>query len=295
MNNVFGGCITALVTPFNGDGSVDVSALRNLVSFQIENKVDGLVPCGSTGEAATLSEDEYRLVIQTVVSEAKGRVSIIAGAGSNDTQKAVHFSRIALSCGVDGLLHVSPYYNKPTPRGLYAHFKTIADAVDLPILLYNVPGRTGSNMSAETTLQLAKEIDHIVGIKEASGNISQMMEIIHGASDTFTLLSGDDALTLPVIAAGGKGVISVASNEIPLQMSQLVQAALQGHFDEARRLHYEWLDLMEVNFIETNPVPVKTVLSLMGKISAVFRLPLVSMDEKNLRSLEAIVRRHDLI
>jgi len=295
MNKVFKGCITALVTPFTLDGVVDVPALQKLVDFQIENKIDGLVPCGSTGEAVTLSEDEYRLVIKTVVSEARGRVPVTAGAGSNDTKKAIRFSQIASECGVDGLLHVTPYYNKPMPSGLLAHFKAIAGSVDLPIILYNVPGRTGSNMSAGTTLRLAKEIPQIVGIKEASGNILQMMEIIHGAPEGFILLSGDDALALPVIAVGGMGVISVVSNEIPLQMSQLVHGALEGKFEKARALHYEWLDLMDVNFIETNPVPVKTVLALMGRMSLVARLPLVEMEEANLKKLQVIVQRHELV
>lgn len=289
------GSFTALVTPFQQDGKVDVESLKNLVRFQLKGRIDGLVPCGTTGETPTLNEQEYQLVIETVVKEVKGRVPIIAGAGSNDTDKAIHHSQIAKKAGADVLLHVTPYYNKPTPQGLLAHFKAIAKAVDLPIILYNVPGRTGSNVSAATTIKVAKEVPQVVGVKEASGNITQMMDIVKGVASSFSVLSGDDAFTLPLMAVGGVGIISVASNEVPRAMVDLTAAALTGDFKKAAKLHYEWLDLMNINFIESNPIPVKTALAMMGKIKEVFRLPLVGMEEKNREALKAVLVAHKLI
>ncbi len=266
------GTITALVTPFKKDGTLDIDSLKKLVAFQLNSGINGIVPCGSTGEAATLSTEEYQLVIRTVVEEVKGRIPVIAGAGSNDTQKAIEFSRLAKKERVTGLLHVTPYYNKPTPRGLVAHFKAIAEEVDLPIILYNVPGRTGSNVSATTTLTIAKEVPQVVGIKEASGDIQQMMEIIQNAGSDFTILSGDDSLTLPLISLGGHGIISVVSNEVPEEMTHLTKLALDGDFKKAIKIHYKLLNLMNANFIETNPIPVKTALSLMGLIKDKFQL-----------------------
>lgn len=296
MKNIkFSGAITALVTPFTENGELDIDTLRQLVRFQIKGQIDGLVPCGTTGETPTLSEEEYRQVIETVVKEVNGRVPVIAGAGSNDTQKAIHYSKIAKVAGADALLHVTPYYNKPTTSGLIAHFKAIAKEVDLPIILYNVPGRTGSNVSASALIKIIKEVPQIVGVKEASGNITQMMEIVNGVPSDFSVLSGDDAFTLPLIAVGGVGIISVASNQIPKQMHDLVTSALSGDYKKAKKLHYEWLDLMNINFIESNPIPVKTSLALMGKIKEVFRLPLVSMEEKNKESLKQVLKSHQLI
>lgn len=289
------GAITALVTPFNQDGSIDVDSLKKLVQFQIKGHINGIVPCGTTGETPTLNEDEYRLVIETVVKEAGGRIPIIAGAGSNDTHKAIHYSQIAKAARADVLLHVTPYYNKPTPAGLVAHFKAIAKAVDLPIVLYNVPGRTGSNVTAATLIKIVKEVPQVVAVKEASGNITQMMEIVKGVPSNFAVLSGDDAFTFPLMALGGVGIISVASNQIPKEMHDLTQAALEGNFTKARKLHFEWLDLMNINFIESNPIPVKTALAMMGKIKEVFRLPLVGMEEKNKESLKAVLKSHKLI
>lgn len=291
----FSGTITAIVTPFLEDGSVDIGALKKLVEFQIKGGVSGIVPCGSTGEAATLDDEEKRLVIQTVVDVVKKRVTVIAGAGSNDTAKAVKLSQIAKSCGADALLHVTPFYNKPTPKGLMAHFKAIAKATDLPIILYNVPGRTGSNVTAQTTLKIAKEVPQVVGVKEASGNINQIGDIIKGAAKNFSVLSGDDALTYPMMALGGDGIISVVSNEIPKEMSALTKAVLEGNWVKARKLHFEWLDLMNINFVETNPQPVKTALVLMDKIKEVFRLPLVSMEEKSKEKLKEVLKNHKLI
>lgn len=295
MSKKFKGAITALVTPFKENGKVDVSALKKLVQFQIENKIHGIVPCGTTGESVTLDIDEYELVIKTVIDESAGRVPIIVGAGSNDTHKAIKLSKIAKRAGADALLHVTPYYNKPTPAGLLAHFKTIADAVDIPIILYNVPGRTGSNVTAATTLKIAKEVPQVIGAKEASGSITQMMEILKGASPDFCVLSGDDSMTFPLMALGGVGIISVASNEIPLQMSLMAQSALDGDFNKARRLHFEWLDLMNINFVESNPIPVKTALALMGKIKEVFRLPMCGMEAGNKEKLKEVLKRHKLI
>ncbi len=291
----FQGTITAIVTPFLENGDLDLLALKKLVEFQIKNGINGIVACGSTGEAATMDYDEIGLVIKTVVEQTKKRVVVIAGAGSNDTKKAIKLSQIAKEAGADALLHVTPYYNKPTPKGLIAHFKAIANAVDLPIILYNVPGRTGANVTAETTLKVAKEVPSVIGVKEASGNINQIADIIKDAPKSFSILSGDDGLTFPVMALGGDGVISVVSNEIPKQMSALTKAALSGNWEKARKLHFEWLDLMNANFIETNPQPVKTALAAMGMIKEVFRLPLVSMDEKNIEKLQVVLKSHKLI
>lgn len=295
MLSNYQGVITALVTPFTDDNRIDVEALRQLVRFQLDSGVSGLVACGSTGEAATLSEDEYRLVVQTVAQEVAGRVPVIAGAGSNDTQKAIRISQVAQEAGAVGLLHVLPYYNKPTPNGIVAHFAAIASAVDLPIIAYNVPGRTGSNLTVTTLLRLIKEVPSVVAVKEASGDIMQIMEVIAKTPEDFVVLSGDDALTLPIIALGGKGIISVASNEIPAELSQLVQAALAGEWDTAKQLHYEWLDLMQANFIESNPIPVKTALAMMGKIQEVFRLPLTPLEDNNRQTIEQLLRSHKLI
>ena len=295
MSNKFIGAITALVTPFQENRSVDVEALKDLVKFQIEGGIHGIVPCGSTGEAATLNLEEYELVVKTVVDETRGRVPVIAGAGSNDTQKAIELSRIAKRFGADALLHVSPYYNKPTPEGLVAHFKAIANSVDLPIIVYNVPGRTGLNLKAETTLIISKEIPQVVGIKEASGDLNQMMEIIKGAPESFSVLSGDDSLTLPLMALGGTGCVSVVSNEVPKEFSDMVNAALGGNWKKAKEFHFKLLDLMNANFIETNPIPVKTSLALMGKIKEVFRLPLVKITDKNRQALSQVLKEQGLI
>ena len=289
------GAITALVTPFKENGDVDVIALSNLVDWQIKSGINGLVPCGSTGEAATMNEADYKSVVETVVNSTAGRVPVIAGATSNDTKKAVELSKIAKKAGADILLHATPYYNKPTLPGLVAHYKAIADAVDLPIILYNVPGRTALNLTSAMTLEIVKKVDQVVGIKEASGNILQIMEVIKGAPSYFSILSGDDAMTLPIMTTGGFGIISVASNEIPKEMSDLANAALAGDYEKARKVHYEWVDLMNINFIESNPQPVKTALFMMGKVKEVFRLPLVKMEEKNKLILKKVLQEHKLI
>lgn len=289
------GAITALVTPFKKDGSLDIVSLKKLVKFQLSEGINGLVPCGSTGEAATLNSEEYQLVVRTVVEEVRGRVPVIAGAGNNDTAKAVHFSLLAKQAGADALLHVTPYYNKPTLNGLIGHYKAIAKAVSMPIVLYNVPGRTGLNLTSDMTLKIANTVDHVIGVKEASGNIGQMMEIVKKAPSNFSILSGDDALTLPLLSIGGHGCISVIANETPRDFAKLIQFGLAGDFTKAKKIHYELLELMNANFIETNPLPVKTALFLMGKIEEVFRLPLVPMEDKNKEILKAILKRMDLI
>ncbi len=292
---LYNGAITALVTPFTKNGTVDLEALEELVEFQITEGIDGIVACGSTGEAATLTFDEYSLVVKTVVQKSNGRIPVIAGAGSNDTQKAVAFSTLAKEAGADCLLHVTPYYNKPTTAGLVAHFSEIAKKVNLPIILYNVPGRTGLNMSAAVTARIAREIPQVIGIKEASGNVQQVMDIIHKNLKNFVVLSGDDALTLPMMAVGAVGCISVVSNEVPRAFSEMVHFALNKDFEKAKKIHYRLLDIMNGNFIETNPIPVKTALFLMGKIQEQCRLPLVQMEEANKETLRNILKGLALI
>lgn len=300
MKNIkFFGSIPAIITPFKKNGDLDLPALRKFVEFQIEGGIDAIVPCGSTGEAATMDEKEYQTVIETVVKQVNGRIPVIAGAGSNDTKKAIRFSQIAKKAGANALLHVTPFYNKPTPNGLVAHFKAIADEIGLPIVIYNVPGRTGSNISPANIIRVAREVPLVKAVKEASGSIIQMMEIIKlaatGGPEDFSVLSGDDAFTLPLIAAGGHGCISVVCNEIPKQFSDMVHLALDGNFKEARSLHYQIWDLMNANFIESNPIPVKTALSLMGKIELGLRLPLVPMEEKNKEALTKTLKQLKLI
>ncbi len=272
------GCGTALVTPFRQDGSVDDAALRKLVAWQVDSGIDFLVPCGTTGETPTLAHDEWLHVIDTTIEVVAGRVPIVAGATSNSTHDAVEKAKeVAARTGVNAILTASPYYNKPTQEGQSRHFKAIAEAVgDKPIILYNVPGRTGTNIEPGTLARLA-EIPNIVGVKEASGNMTQIAEAINAVPETFLVFSGDDAVTLPVIALGGVGIISVVSNEIPHEMSALTRAALNNDWATARSLHRKYLPLMQANFIESSPLPVKAVLAMMGKIEEVYRLPLLPM------------------
>ena len=291
----FRGCGTALVTPFKQDGSIDETALRNLVAWQVESGIDFLVPCGTTGETPTLSHDEWLQVIDITVEVVAGRVPIVAGATSNSTQDAVSKAKeVAARSGVDGILTASPYYNKPTQEGQYRHFRAIAEAVDKPIILYNVPGRTGANIEPGTLARLA-EVPNIAGVKEASGNISQMAEVCHAVPETFTVLSGDDAVTLPLIALGGVGIISVASNEIPREMSEMTRAALANDWESARRIHRKYLPLMLANFMESNPLPVKAVLAMMGRIEEVYRLPMLPMRRDTRSRLQKIAAEAGLI
>ncbi|MBN2371523.1 MAG: 4-hydroxy-tetrahydrodipicolinate synthase [Vicinamibacteria bacterium] len=273
MTRSFAGAGVALITPFTPDGKLDEKALRRLVRRQIDEGIDVLVPCGTTGEAATLDAVEHVRVIETVVEEAKGKVPVLAGAGSNDTRAAIEKTRKAAAAGADGILSVGPYYNKPTSEGYHHHFTAIADASTLPVVYYNVPGRTAGNIDVKTQLRLA-EHPNIAGVKEASGNFTQIMEILRDAPSEFEVLSGDDAVTLPLMALGAKGVISVAANQIPKAMHELVGACACGDWAAARRVHYRYLRLISLNFLETNPIPVKTSLALMGLCEESFRLPL---------------------
>ena len=289
-------CATALVTPFTSDGSIDEPALKRLIDYQISNGVKVLVPCGTTGESATMTEEEDQRVISLTIELAKGRARVIAGGGSNSTAVAIENSKTIRDLGADAVLQVAPFYNKPTQEGLYAHFRAIAKAVpNLPIVIYNVPGRTSSNIAAETTLRLARDCENIVAVKEASGNLSQIMEILRERPEGFHVLSGDDAITLPLIALGGDGLISVASNEAPELMSQMVTLALEGKWNEARGLHYRLLPLMEVNFIESSPGPVKAALAMMGMIGENYRLPLVPIQEKSKAKVREVITELGLL
>jgi len=289
------GCGTALVTPFRQDGSIDDAALRNLVAWQIESGIDFLVPCGTTGETPTLSHDEWLQVIDTTIEVAAGRVPIVAGATSNSTQDAVAKAKeVASRSGVNAILTASPYYNKPTQEGQYRHFSAIAGAVDKPIILYNVPGRTSANIEPATLARLA-EVPNIAGVKEASGNMSQIADVCNAVPEHFLVFSGDDAITLPVMALGGVGIISVASNEIPHEMSSLTRAALNNDWATARQIHRKYLPLMQANFIESNPMPVKAVLAMMGKIEEVYRLPLLPMRRDTRSKLQKIAVEAGLI
>ncbi|MDB4907155.1 MAG: Dihydrodipicolinate synthase [Gemmatimonadetes bacterium] len=280
MTTKLTGCGTAIVTPFQKDGTVDEGALRAFVDWQVEEGIHFLVPCGSTGEAATMTLAEHRRVVEITVEQVKGRVPVCAGAGSNDTQKAIDLSREMKELGATHLLHVSPMYNKPPQRGIVAHFKAIAEQAGLPIVVYNVPGRTGSNIEAKTTLELAK-VDGIAAVKEASGSLAQITDIIRDAPKSFSVLSGDDEITLAMLALGGDGVISVISNATPKKMAALCDAAREGKWDRARELHFELLAWMRAAFVESNPLPVKAAMHMLGKMQNRLRLPLVPLLESN--------------
>jgi 4-hydroxy-tetrahydrodipicolinate synthase len=288
------GCGTALVTPFGRDGSIDVDALRRLVDFQLREGIDFLVPCGTTGETPTLEHEEYFGVIRVVVEEAARKVPVIAGVSGNNTRRVAELASEVSALGVDGILSVAPYYNKPPQEGLYQHFKAIADATDLPVVLYNVPSRTSSNIEPPTVARLSK-IPNIIGIKEASGSLPQQIEVLKSVEPGFRVLSGDDAFTLPLMMAGGVGVISVASNEIPGSMTRLTHLLLEGKHEEARKLNDQLLPLMQANFIETNPIPVKAALAMMGMIEEIYRLPLVPMKPENRQKLEKVLAAQGLL
>lgn len=275
MRTLFTGVGTALITPFTRTGGLDEAGIRRLARRQIDAGIHFLVPCGTTGETPTLSQSERRRVVELVVEEANGKVPVLAGAGGYDTREVVHAARDMHAAGAAGLLSVTPYYNKPTPEGLFQHFSAIAGATPLPIVLYNVPGRTGCNIDAATCARLAT-IPTVVAVKEASGNIQQMVEICKAVPDDFIVLSGDDALTLPLMAIGGRGVISVASNEIPAEMVRMVEAAEHGDYAAARAVHAKIVPLMLGNFVESNPGPVKFAMAAMGLCEEIFRLPMVS-------------------
>lgn len=288
------GCGTALVTPFRKDGSLDLDALRRLVQFQLREGIDFLVPCGTTGETPTLEHAEYLAVIRTVLQEVAGKVPVIPGVGGNSTRKVIDLGAEVRRLNVQGILSVAPYYNKPTQEGLYQHFKSIAESTDLPIIVYNVPGRTSSNIEPSTVARLSK-IPNIIGIKEASGSIVQQMEVLAAVESGFRVLSGDDAFTFPLMVLGGVGIISVISNEIPGEMAKLAHLLLEGKLEEARKLHFSLLPLMQVNFIETNPIPVKAALAMMGMIEEVYRLPMVPMRPENRAKLEKVLSAQGLL
>jgi 4-hydroxy-tetrahydrodipicolinate synthase len=290
---MFKGAIVALVTPFK-KGRVDEEALRALIEMQISNGTDGIVPCGTTGESATLSHEEHDRVIEITIEAVRKRVPVIAGTGSNSTAEALRLTRHAHEAGADGVLMVTPYYNKPTQEGLYQHFQAIAAEVPIPVILYNVPGRTGGNLLPETVLRLAS-VPNIVGIKEASGSLKQIMDVIHLCPDDFSVLSGDDAVALPVLAMGGSGVISVFANVAPADMAGMIDAYQAGDMAKARKMHYRMLPLMDALFIETNPIPVKAALAMMGLIDYEFRLPLCRLSQTNEDKLRNILTAYGLL
>src|SRR6266849_8760293 len=291
---MFTGCGTAMVTPFHHDGSLDEAALRRLVQRQIDAGVDFLVPCGTTGESPTLTHEEHLRVVEITVETAKGKVPVLAGAGGYNTAEVIALAHELANLGADGILSVTPYYNKPTQEGLFQHYRAIAEAVRLPIILYSVQGRTGVNIEPATVKRLA-DIENIVGIKEASGNVSQMAAILNAVPEDFIVLSGDDAITLPLIALGGRGVMSVVSNEIPAEMSQLTSLALHGDFPGARAIHRRYHPLMEINFVESNPIPVKAAMTEMGLLEPVWRLPLVPPKAENQARVRAVLESLGLI
>ena len=288
------GCGTALVTPFRKDGSLDLDALRRLVQLQLRAGIDFLVPCGTTGETPTLEHAEYLAVVRAVVQEVAGRVPVIAGVGGNNTRKVVDLAAEVRGLDVQGILSVAPYYNKPTQEGLYRHFQALAESTDLPIIVYNVPARTSSNIEPPTVARLAR-IPNIIGIKEASGSIVQQMEVLAAVPPGFRVLSGDDSFTFPLMALGGVGIISVISNEIPGEMTRLAHLLLEGKLEAARQLHFSLLPLMQVNFIETNPIPVKAALAMMGMIEEIYRLPMVPMKSENRAKLEEVLAAQGLL
>jgi 4-hydroxy-tetrahydrodipicolinate synthase len=290
---MFEGAFVAIVTPFK-DGRVDEKALRGLIEYQIAAGVSGIVPCGTTGESATLSHEEHDQVIAIAVEACKGKVPVLAGTGSNSTREAVELTQHAQKAGADGSLQITPYYNKPSQEGLYGHFRSVAAETDLPIILYNVPGRTSINMLPDTVARLSK-IKNVVGIKEASGSLQAISEIIDLCADEFSVLSGDDALLWPILAIGGKGVISVTANILPGKVADLCKAAATGDIDRARVLHYELRDINEILFIDTNPVPVKSAVHFMGRIEDEVRPPLAPLSDSHRESLKVVLRKHKLI
>lgn len=293
MTPNWSGCGTALVTPFAASGAVDEEQVRRLAARQIDGGVNFLVPCGTTGESPTLSGEEQRRVVELVVETAAGRVPVLAGAGGYDTHAVIQLACEMQSAGADGILSVTPYYNKPTAEGLYRHYQEIAENVPLPIVIYNVPGRTGCNIDVDTVQRLA-ELPNIVGIKEASADMAQMCEICRNVPAGFSVLSGDDLFTVPLISIGGAGVISVASNEVPGEMSRLVSAALDGNFETARQLHSRLLPLMQINFIESNPIPVKAAMAHLGLLDPNYRLPMVAPKPASLERITRVLDDLDL-
>ncbi|MDP2750362.1 MAG: 4-hydroxy-tetrahydrodipicolinate synthase [Nanoarchaeota archaeon] len=292
---MFCGLMTALITPFKKNGQVDYPALRRLVEDQIQNGTDVLVPIGTTGESLTLTDEEKIRVVKTVVEQAKKRIPVVAGSGTNDTAKSIMLSKEMKKAGADGLLLVCPYYNKPTQKGFYLHFAEIASSVNLPIILYNVPGRTGRKMDNDVTIKLAKEFPNIVAMKEATGDINNIKDLIARAPKNFNVISGDDSLTVEIIRNGGKGIISVVSNILPGEVKKMTELALQGNYEAAEKINEHLNKLYEVIFIETNPIPVKTALAMQGKIEEKFRLPMCEMEPENKEKLRRVLKEMKLI
>jgi 4-hydroxy-tetrahydrodipicolinate synthase len=285
---MFTGCGTAMVTPFRADLSLDEPALRRLIHRQLEAGINFLVPCGTTGESPTLTHEEHLRVIEITLEEAKGKVPVLGGAGGYNTREVIELAQTLQRMGVDGILSVTPYYNKPTQEGLFQHYQAIACSLQIPVIVYSVQGRTGVNVEPATLARLA-EIENIIGVKEASGNIGQMAQVIHQVPDDFLVLSGDDSITLPLVALGGRGIISVVSNEIPAEMTRLARHCLAGDFAAAREMYRKYLPLMEVNFVESNPIPVKAAMGMMGLLESVWRLPLVPPKPENMKKIERVL------
>jgi len=294
VNDRFQGTGTALVTPFTSEGELDEAAVSRLVDFQLAAGVEMILPCGTTGEGINLTIEEYEQIVTSIVERVAGRAVVIAGAGSNSTKQAINLAKLAKACGADGILSVGPYYNKPTQAGFVEHFRAIAEVDDLPVVIYNVPSRTGSNILPETVLSIA-QIPGVVAVKESSGSLVQAMEIIKNKPEGFRVLSGDDWAALPILAMGGDGVVSVAANEVPERIHEMVEAALAGEIAQARAFHYSLLPLMQANFIETNPIPVKAMLSMMGLITESYRLPLVPISPENRMRLRQVAQDAGLV
>jgi len=295
MDKLIKGTGTAIVTPFKSSGVVDEKSLRKLIEWQVKNKVEFIVPCGSTGESITMTRGERRRVIEIVLHQVNGRIPVVPGTGSSSTADSIAFTNDAKEAGAQTVLIVSPAYNKPTQEGLYRHFRSIAEDCNVEVILYNVPGRTASNMLPETVIKLAEDVKNVVAIKEASGNLEQVMQIIKHRPKNFAVLSGEDSLTLPIITSGGDGVISVISNEMPKEFSDMVRAALKGDLKTAQSLHYKMFELMKANFYESNPIPVKTALCMMGKVEDNFRMPLTQMTKGNKEKLKKVLKELKLI
>ena len=293
MKKSFHGSIVAMVTPFR-DGQVDEAKIRELVEFHVKNGTDAIVPCGTTGESPTLSHEEHKKVVEVTIAAAAGRVPVVAGTGSNSTAEAIALTQHAKKAGADGVLMVCPYYNKPTQKGLIAHYRAVAEAVDIPIIMYNIPGRTGVNMLPDTVATLA-ELQNIVGMKEASGSLEQMTEVISLCGEQITVVSGDDTLTLPLMVVGGKGVISVIANILPKESAELTHAALNGDWKRAKELHLRLFPLCKAMFYETNPGPVKTAMQILGRINGELRLPLAPMSEANREKLQKALKAYGLL
>ncbi len=291
---MFRGVYTALVTPFDENGDVDEATLRNLVDFQIENGISGLVPTGTTGESPTLSHEEHTKVVGIVIDQANGRVPVIAGTGSNSTKEAIYMTKMAADAGADATLQVTPYYNKPTQHSLIQHFNTVANEGGLPVIVYNIQGRSGVNIETSTLLSMA-ENDNIVGVKEASGNFNQMLDVVRSTPKSFSILSGDDNLAVPLTIMGGHGVVSVLSNILPREMSEMINAALAGNVAEAQRMHFRYMDLIKAMFIETNPVPVKAAMAMREMITEKYRLPLTPMTKDHQEQLQRVMNAYQLI